>query len=152
MSAATTPDVRLRTCQRRFQQLGLCLGGGSGMEHLHYLLENPWQSTLPGACRKRTLSFEFLKAVESESDFETSPMYAIGHEAIYCNGPGASSSWSAQRIMAEFPGMQTSCMHLAHVSMRQLATAPASRRPSPPFGVLEVRVSRLGLQGWRGLS
>ena len=48
------------------------------------------QATLPGAKggATRKLSFEFLKAVEAESSFETSPMYAIGHEAIYCSGPG----------------------------------------------------------------
>jgi hypothetical protein len=67
---------------RRLLLVGLCLGGGGGFETLHYLLENPWQATLPGGKggSTRKLSFEFLKAVEAQSSFETSPMYAIGHE------------------------------------------------------------------------
>ena len=123
--------------------IGLCLGSGSGIEHLHYLLEDPWQPILPtdsrteddsrkekeqGAGQGRNgphapaqaeeqeegraggrgrhsgvLSFEFLKAVEAESSFETSPMYVLGHEGIYCNGQGEASGWAAERVIKEFP-------------------------------------------------
>ncbi|EKX41522.1 hypothetical protein GUITHDRAFT_158215 [Guillardia theta CCMP2712] len=81
---------------RRFLQLGLCLGSGSGFEHMHYLLEDPWlRSSDPSAGGK-----SFLKAVEDEMSYETNPLYAIAHETIYCSGVGASK-WSAQRIMQE---------------------------------------------------
>ena len=110
------PDGGILTT-RRFQQLGLALGSATGIENLHYLLENPWQAELrdpqpqPAATRStpaataatRKLSFEFLKSVEAQSSFESSVMYAIGHEAIYCNGKGEASAWSAQRIKASFP-------------------------------------------------
>lgn len=78
---------------RRFLQLGLCLGGGGGMERMHYLLESPWV----GAGDKRRLSFQFLKSVEHDTSFETNPMYAVMHESIYVSGKGHASNWSAQR-------------------------------------------------------
>lgn len=126
------------------------------MENLHYLFENPWQASLPlpggnDVAGKRKLSFEFLKAVESESDFETSPMYALGHEAIYCNGPGESSAWSAQRIMAEFPGMHCACVQLA--SMRLLVAASEVLNPllwaSGPSVVAVVGSEEVGRGGGR---
>jgi pimeloyl-ACP methyl ester carboxylesterase len=77
---------------RRFLQLGLCLGSGSGFEHLHYLLERPWNAD-------GQLSYEFLRRIEDETSFDTNPMYAVLHEAIYCSGKGQASQWSAQRMM-----------------------------------------------------
>jgi len=84
---------------RRFLQVGLMLGSGSGLESMHYLLENPWKV----GAEKTQLSYEFLCKVEACSAFEVSPLYAIAHEAIYCSGPGQASHWSAQRILQEFP-------------------------------------------------
>jgi hypothetical protein len=77
---------------RRFLHLGLCLGGGGGFEHLHYLLERPWAS-------EGQLSYEFLRRVEAETSFDTNPIYALLHEAIYCSGKGQASRWSAKRTM-----------------------------------------------------
>ena len=78
---------------RRFLQLGLCLGGGGGIEQMHYLLESPWV----GEGESKRLSFDFLVSAEAMSSFETNPMYAVMHESIYCSGKGHSSNWSAGR-------------------------------------------------------
>lgn len=43
---------------RRFLQLGLCLGSGTGMEDLHYLLEDAFVEPIGGP---RTLSYKFLR-------------------------------------------------------------------------------------------
>jgi len=123
------PDGGLLTA-RRFQQLGLCLGGGSGLEHLHYLLENPWQASLPGGGTKggeRKLSFEFLKAVESESDFETSPMYALGHEAIYCRCVIYSVYWNSSAAT-------DAAVAAADASSVEDDARPCSPTPQPPNG------------------
>ncbi|KAK3397601.1 Alpha/Beta hydrolase protein [Sordaria brevicollis] len=50
-------------------------------------------------------------ALEGQIPFDTAPIYAILHEAIYNNGPGKASNWAAYRIgkgIAEFgsaPGL-----------------------------------------------
>lgn len=76
---------------RYFQTLGLAgLGGGGGFERLHYLLENAWDG--------EELHLGFLKACDNWGAWDTNPLFLLLHEAIYCNGPGASSSWSAQRV------------------------------------------------------
>eukprot|EP01041_Mallomonas_annulata_P004009 gene4009-7986_t len=76
----------------RFQQLGLLLGMKGGYERLHYLLET---SFVEGP---ESLSYIFLKEVEDmQDDFDTHPIYALLHEAIYCEN-GITSDWSADRI------------------------------------------------------
>lgn len=82
---------------RRFQQLGLMLGAGDGFEAMHYLLENAFV----GGANGRVLSHNFLRAVENEQHYETNPIFAILHEAIYCQGH--ASRWSAQRVRDEYP-------------------------------------------------
>ncbi|KFA61459.1 hypothetical protein S40285_03428 [Stachybotrys chlorohalonatus IBT 40285] len=39
-----------------------------------------------------------LASVESFTPFDTNIIYAILHEAIYCDGPGSASNWSALRV------------------------------------------------------
>ena len=35
--------------------------------------------------------------------WDTNPLYALLHEAIYCQGPDSASGWAAQRVLdAEF--------------------------------------------------
>jgi len=85
-------DVRLpagdRLTPRRFQQLGMPFGASDGFETVHYLLEQE-----PG--------WAFLRAVEQLQSFDTNPIYAILHEACYCDG--AASNWAAARVLPEFP-------------------------------------------------
>jgi pimeloyl-ACP methyl ester carboxylesterase len=93
---------------RRFLQLGLLLGSGSGFESLHDLLELA-RAPLPPAAPAGALPEHFLLAVEAaQQDFETNPIYWLLHEAIYCDGPASSSApeggasrWSAERVQEE---------------------------------------------------
>ncbi|KAJ2969680.1 hypothetical protein NQ176_g8540 [Zarea fungicola] len=39
-----------------------------------------------------------LSNIENWSSFDNNIIYAILHEAIYCDGPGSVSNWSAQRV------------------------------------------------------
>lgn len=85
-------DVRLpagdRLTPRRFQQLGIHFGASDGFETMHYLLEEE-----PG--------WAFLRGVEQLQSFDTNPIYAILHEACYCEN--AASNWAAARVLPEFP-------------------------------------------------
>lgn len=94
-------DVRLpgggRLTPRRFQQLGLAFGASDGFEQVHYLLEAAF---VPGA-RKLELGYRFLRQIEQMDSFETNPIFAILHEAIYCQG--TASRWAAERIRSEYP-------------------------------------------------
>ena len=94
-------DVRLptgdRLTPRRFQQLGLDFGASDGFERIHYLLEEAFVDGTSG----RDLSYTFLRGVESAQHYDTNPIFAILHEAIYCQGK--ASRWSAERVRGEFP-------------------------------------------------
>ncbi|MEZ4668275.1 MAG: alpha/beta fold hydrolase [Anaerolineae bacterium] len=86
-----------RLTARRFQQLGLAFGASTGFENVHYLLEQAFVDGLAA----RELGYTFLYEVERASDFQTNPIFAILHEAIYCQG--AASNWAAERVRAEYP-------------------------------------------------
>ncbi len=90
-------DVRLpdgtRLSARRFQQVGFAFGMRDGFEDVHYLLERAFHGD--------TLSHEFCLELMHNINFETSPIFAILHEAAYMHGQ--ASRWSAERIRAEFP-------------------------------------------------
>jgi pimeloyl-ACP methyl ester carboxylesterase len=92
-------DVRLpdgaRLSSRRFLQLGLQLGFSDGFESIHYLLEDAFRGDTNG------LSYNFLRGVERLQSFDTNPLFAILHEAIYCEQ--GASNWSAARVLAEYP-------------------------------------------------
>ena len=77
---------------RVFQQLGAGLGRSTGMETLHYLLEYAFADTQQGP----VLSHRFLRGVQDQLPFEKNPIYALLHEAIYCQQE--ASNWSAHRI------------------------------------------------------
>jgi pimeloyl-ACP methyl ester carboxylesterase len=97
----TQHDVQLpsggQLTPRRFQQLGAAFGSGTGFEEVHYLLEDAF---VPGA-DERELSYTFLSKVERSHSFETNPIYALLHEAEYCQQE--ASNWSAERVRAGFP-------------------------------------------------
>jgi hypothetical protein len=54
---------------------------------VHYLLEED--------------GWVFLRGVEQAQSFDTNPIYAVLHEACYCEH--AASMWAAERVLAEFP-------------------------------------------------
>lgn len=86
-------ETRLPTGERltphRFQMVGHRLGGTSRVHGLHYLLESAFSE---GTER---LSESFLTDVGQEVTFSGRPLYALMHEAIYCDGPGTASGWAA---------------------------------------------------------
>ena len=99
-------DVRLpngdRLSPRRFRQLGLAFGSSNGYDQVHYLLESAFVEGRTG----QEISYYFLRNFENSLHFDTNPIFAILHEAIYCQG--SASNWSAQRILAEFPQFEIS--------------------------------------------
>jgi pimeloyl-ACP methyl ester carboxylesterase len=86
-----------RLSPRRFQQLGIAFGASNGFEQVHYLLEGAFVSGAGGL----ELGYPFLRGVENAQTFETNPIYALLHEAIYCQE--AASNWSAERVRSEYP-------------------------------------------------
>eukprot|EP00879_Flechtneria_rotunda_P017013 GHRR01017811.1.p1 GENE.GHRR01017811.1~~GHRR01017811.1.p1 ORF type:complete len:308 (+),score=89.67 GHRR01017811.1:772-1695(+) len=75
---------------RLLQLLGLSgLGSGGGFERLHYLLEEFFDGD-------GEVNPTFIKGFESWMPWDTNPLYALLHEAIYCQG--AASNWSAHRV------------------------------------------------------
>lgn len=86
-----------RLSPRRFQALGLCLGGEGGFERLHYLMEIAWIDGVAG----KELAYDFLVAVENMHPFDTNPIFSILHESIYAEG--YATQWAAERLRDEFP-------------------------------------------------
>lgn len=86
-----------RLSPRRFQQLGMGFGASDGFEEVHYLLEEAFVAGSGG----QELSYGFLRGFENTQSFDTNPIYAILHEAIYCQH--AASRWSAERVRSEYP-------------------------------------------------
>ncbi len=82
---------------QRFQQIGFVFGMSDGFEQVHYLLEDAFVQGANG----RELSYTFLRGMENSQPFETNPIFAILHEAIYCQGE--ASNWAAEQVRAEYP-------------------------------------------------
>jgi pimeloyl-ACP methyl ester carboxylesterase len=74
-----------RLSWRRFRQLGEMLGMSDGPERLHHLLELDPDS--PG------FAYDTLGA----DPFSRNPIYAVLHEACYCDG--GTTNWSAHRLL-----------------------------------------------------
>jgi len=88
-----------RLSPRRFQAIGLCLGGEGGFEQLHYLMEKAW---IRGADPARAeLAYDFLVECERMHDFDTNPIFCILHESIYAEH--YATNWSAEQVRAEYP-------------------------------------------------
>jgi hypothetical protein len=64
------------------------------------LLENAFVNGVSG----KEISYFFLRGFENRLAFDTNPIFAILHEAIYCER--TASNWSAQRVLAEFPDFE----------------------------------------------
>jgi pimeloyl-ACP methyl ester carboxylesterase len=86
-----------RLTARRFQQIGMGFGASDGLERVHYLLETAFVR----GRRDQELSYIFLQGVEQLQSFDTNPIFAILHEAIYCQQ--FASNWSAERVRDAFP-------------------------------------------------
>ncbi|MDZ5514474.1 alpha/beta fold hydrolase [Vibrio fluvialis] len=94
-------DVRLPNGQRftveQFQQIGIHFGMSDAFMPTYFTLENAFID-VDG---KETLRYEFLQHMMMDQGFQTNPIYAILHEAIYCQG--FASQWSAHRMRDAFP-------------------------------------------------
>lgn len=101
LSHLADEDERLPTGERltarRFQTVGIGLGGEASFHELHHLLEEPFVRTPHG----RRLSDSFLTTVSATVSFAHRPLYAALHESIYCQGQ--PSRWSAHRVRQEVP-------------------------------------------------
>jgi pimeloyl-ACP methyl ester carboxylesterase len=86
-----------RLTPRRFQQLGHFFGASGGFEQTHYLLETAFVNGASG----QEIGYKFLRSFDNSFLFETNPIYAILHEAIYCQQ--SASNWAAERVRAEYP-------------------------------------------------
>ncbi len=86
-----------RLTPRRFQALGMAFGASDGFEKVHYLLEEAFVA----GRTECELGYGFLRGVAAAHSFDTNPIYALLHEACYCQGE--ASNWSAERVRAEFP-------------------------------------------------
>jgi hypothetical protein len=73
------------------------------MNTVHYLLESAFDSS-----NDSMLSYSFLRDVESQLHFNSNPIYALLHEAIYCQG--RASNWSAARLVSEFDEFRKNSM------------------------------------------
>ena len=94
--AVRLPDGDRLTPQR-FQYLGMALGASDGFEQIHYLLDEAFVQGADGLQCSDTFLYGLLEALT----FATSPLFAVLHESIYCQGMGAH--WAAERIRAEYP-------------------------------------------------
>jgi pimeloyl-ACP methyl ester carboxylesterase len=74
-----------RLSPERLRQLGHLLGGKSGAEHLHYILELDPASPA------------FGHAIEASINWARNPLYAVIHEACYADGE--ATRWSAARVL-----------------------------------------------------
>ncbi|MFI6454053.1 alpha/beta fold hydrolase [Streptosporangium amethystogenes] len=83
-----------RLTPRRFQTLGITFGAESRFDTLHHLLEEAFSG-------EKELSDVFLRRVDATVSYAEHPLYALLHEASYCQGE--ASGWAAHRALGEFP-------------------------------------------------
>ncbi|KAL8411774.1 hypothetical protein RB596_001144 [Gaeumannomyces avenae] len=78
----------------RVMTLGSQFGAHGGLDSVHATLLRAAADLEQVGYLTRPTLVQF----EQATPFDTAPIYAILHEAIYCDGPGSSSRWAAQRV------------------------------------------------------
>ena len=78
----------------RLLTMGIAFGGHGGFEVVHNRLAELKASLDQFGFFTRSS----LAALETFTPFDTNIIYAILHEAIYCDGPDSSSDWAANRV------------------------------------------------------
>jgi len=86
-----------RLSVRRLLCLGLAFGMSDGFEAVHYLLAEAFVRV--GG--RHQLADGFLHAAAARLSRVQDPLFAVLHEAIYCQG--RSSGWAAEAVRAELP-------------------------------------------------
>lgn len=88
-----------RLTARRFQMLGMLLGGNARVHDLHFILEDPFVTTADGM----RLSDAFLHHVGPILSFAANPLYAVMHESIYSQGPATNwTAWNEKELWPQF--------------------------------------------------
>lgn len=82
---------------QRFLDLGLSFGGHGGIDAVHGLV----QRAVNELELFDALTYKLKAAIESHQSFDGNPIYALLHEAIYCQGE--RSNWSAARLQPPAP-------------------------------------------------
>ncbi|MDP5213864.1 alpha/beta fold hydrolase [Pseudoalteromonas tunicata] len=82
------------------QSLGIHLGMENGPEEVYYLLEQALINTASG----KQINPLFLTQFSHMLDYNTNPLFAILHEAIYCQQ--LSSNWAAEQIRSNLDEFQ----------------------------------------------
>ncbi|KAJ4268379.1 hypothetical protein NW762_002442 [Fusarium torreyae] len=78
----------------RLLTIGIAFGGHGGFDQVHSSI-----LTLKASLDQfGFLNRASLVPLEGWNPFDTNIIYAILHEAIYCDGPGSASRWSANRV------------------------------------------------------
>ncbi|PCD37958.1 hypothetical protein AU210_006449 [Fusarium oxysporum f. sp. radicis-cucumerinum] len=81
----------------RLLTIGISFGSHGGFDQVHStILTLKTSLDQFGFCNRAS-----LVPLEGWNPFDTNIIYAILHEAIYCDGPGLASAWSANRIGRE---------------------------------------------------
>ncbi|KAF4594794.1 Proline iminopeptidase [Ophiocordyceps camponoti-floridani] len=78
----------------RLMTLGIAFGGHGGFDGVHSILLHLVTSLDQFGFFTRAA----LQPLETFTSFDTNVIYAILHEAIYCDGPGKASDWAAYRV------------------------------------------------------
>ncbi|KAF5004733.1 hypothetical protein FDECE_8777 [Fusarium decemcellulare] len=81
----------------RLLTLGIAFGGHGGFDNVHSTLLHLKTSLDQFGLLTRAS----LVPLEGWTPFDTNIIYAILHEAIYCDGPNSASRWSAYRVGKE---------------------------------------------------
>ncbi|CAG8586052.1 7554_t:CDS:2, partial [Paraglomus occultum] len=80
---------------RRFRQLGIAFGEHGGFDAIHQIVI----LTANDIEVMGRLSYRCLEKISNRQPFDSNILYAILHEAIYCQGE--KSNWSAERNMTK---------------------------------------------------
>lgn len=78
----------------RFQQLGIRFGATGGTDAIHQIVVS-FSEALQSSNKP---TYAVLNDIQNASSFDTNIIYALFQEAIYCDGPGIASNWSADRM------------------------------------------------------
>jgi hypothetical protein len=79
---------------QRLMTMGIAFGGHGGFDSVHSVLLHLKTSLDQFGFLTRAS----LAPLETFTPFDTNIIYAILHEAIYCDGPGSVSNWAALRV------------------------------------------------------
>ncbi|YCM46386.1 alpha/beta fold hydrolase [Verrucomicrobiaceae bacterium 227] len=84
-----------RLTPRMVQLLGIKMGFAHTAEEIHYLLEEAFVQ----AGEREIVSHNFLKGIQANIPFDSHPIFAILHEAIY--GQGSATAWACDAVQRE---------------------------------------------------